>query len=313
MARTNVQIAVVKYTGDGATERELDAGMVMLPRMALIKRDSSANAEASWRTDRMGDRVAYLGTTASNLASQITQLENQIILGSSANVNANTAGYYGLIIGARSGGNIFTGRYRGAGAGDVRSGHFPFTPEIVVAHVTANGIQSGVLRTAAMTTANSLLLSNSNQVATLITALLSDGITVGAHDAVSNASHTYDYIAMRGLKNAIVYGTYTGNGASQSVDIPGIDLSTNAAILIKSSNQTTPTHAVFATSTMVNTDGLQGVRLSSSGYPTDGISAMTATGLTLGPSTQVNEDARVYHYVAFKAGTYSVLPSRAAA
>lgn len=312
MARSNLQIAVVKYTGDGASGRELDAGMVVQPVMALVQRDDSANAEASWRTDKMKDRVAYLGTTAGNLASQITQLDLPIILGSSANVNANTADYYALLIGARDGANVFTGRYRGAGAGNVQSGHFPFEPEIVLAHVTSNGVQSGVLRTAAMTSANSLLLSNNNQVSTMITALLEDGITVGAHDAVSNASYTYDYIAMRSLQGAIAYGSYVGNGVAQDVSVPGMDLSSGGAVLLKATNQTTPTHGVFATSDMMD-DGLQGVRLSSSAYSTGVVTAMTAAGFSVGDSTHANEDARTYHFLAFKSGLFSVEPSRTAA
>lgn len=313
MARANLQIAVVKYTGTGSAGRVLDAGLTLPPRMALIKRDSSANAEASWRTDLMNNRIAYLGTTASNLTNQITQLDTQIILGSSANVNASATGYYGLFIGARSDANFVSGRYRGAGAGDVKSGHFPFAPEIVIGHVTKNGIESGVMRTANMITTNSVLLSNNNQATTLIQALLADGITVGTSNAVSNASHTYDYVSMRALAGAIAFGSYVGNGAAQAVPVAGMDLTTGGAILIKAGIQTTPTHAVFATSEMVNVDGLQGVRLSSSGYTTEVVTAMGNQSFSVGSHAQVNEDGRTYYWVAFKAGTYSVQPSRAAA
>ena len=310
MSRANLEIAVVKRTGTAAVAT-VDELVNTPARFALFR--GSGSTEAAFATDRMRGRTSYLGTTTAALTNQITEVtDNGIVLGTSDRVNAAATDYYGIIIGARCAAAT-TGVYRGVGiAGNIQSGHFPVAPDIVLAHCSTHAIGAGVMRTASMTTAFSTPLSNTNVLNTLFTDLLADGVSVGTSALVNSASYTYDYLALREVEGAIAHGTYSGTGAAQDI-AAAMDMSEGTFLLIKAASQTTPTHAIIATSEMVNTDGISGFRLSAAAAETDAVLAMTATGFSLGASATVNESGRTYYWIALKAGSYNVTPSRTTA
>lgn len=310
MSRANLEIAVVKRAGTGAVAT-VDELANTPARFAMFR--GSGNTEASFATDKMRGKSAYLGTAVANLSNQITEVtDNGVVLGTSDRVNAAATTYYGVIIGSR-GNAVATGVYRGTGvAGNIQSGHFPFAPSIVIAHCSTNAIGAGVLRTTDAASAFTPYLSATNSTSNQITALLSDGISVGTDNSVNNASYTYDYLALRAVDGAIAHGKYTGTGASRDI-ASTMDMSTGTFLLIKASSQTTPTAAVMATSEMVNTDGVKGLRLSATAADTDAVLAMSSAGFSLGAAASVNESGKVYYWFALKAGSYTVAPSRSAA
>lgn len=310
MSRANLEIAVVKRTGTGAVAT-VDELANTPAKFALFR--GSGSTEAAFATDKMRGKTAYLGAPSAALSNQITEVtDNGVVLGTSDRVNAAATDYYGVIIGSRGDGAA-TGVYRGTGvAGNVQSGHFPFAPDIVIAHCSTHTIGSGVMRTASMQTAYSTLLSASNSLNILITGLLSDGISVGTSTSVNGASYTYDYLALPSVSGAIEHGKYTGTGAAQDI-AASMDMSEGVFLLIKASSQTTPTSALMATSEMVNTDAISGFKVTAVAAETDAVLAMTSSGFSLGASAVVNESGKTYYWMALKAGAYNVTPSRAAA
>ena len=145
-----------------------------------------------------------------------------------------------------------------------------------------------------------------------MTGLLADGISVGTHAAANSASYTYDYLALQAVEGAITHGKYTGTGAAQDI-AASMDMSEGTFLLVKASSQTTPTHAVMATSEMVNTDAIKGLRLSTAAAETDAVLSMTPFGFSIGAAPSVNESGKTYYWIALKAGSYNVAPSRALA
>ena len=306
MSRANLEIAVVKYTGTGAAAHKTD-WTTLTPKFALL---NASGQQAVIGMAHMQGKVFAPGAAIANLASAITQIgDGGVVLGTSPYANAAATTYYGLVIAARGSEAVYGGRYRGTGvAGNIQSGHFPHTPDIAIAGCSTNATGMGVMRTRANPTSFCPILGASNALGTLITDLLSDGISVGNSATVNGSAHTYDYLSLKAVSGAIAYGSFACTGAQQSITGLGLDPD---CVIAKTSSQTTPTTAVMATTDMI-ADGVSGMYLGTAANPANAITSLDSDGFTVGSSASINEAGKTTFWIAFKAGEFFADLNRAA-
>lgn len=306
MSRANLEIAVVKYTGSGATSHKTD-WTTLAPKFALL---NTAGQQAVIGMAHMRGKSFNPAGTAANIGDAITQIgAGGVVLGTSASANASATTYYGLVIAARGSEAVYTGRYRGTGvAGNIQSGHFPHAPDIVLANCSTSAVASCVMRTQANASTFCPNLGAVNALGTFITALLSDGISVGNSNYVNDALYTYDYLSLKAVAGAIAYGSFSCTGAQQS--ITGLGFAPDC-VIAKTSSQTTPTTGVVATRDML-ADGISGMYLGTAANPANAILSLDSDGFTVGASDSLNESGKTTYWIAFKAGEFFVDLSRAA-
>lgn len=306
MARTNLQIKVGSYTGNGADGRNI-TGIGFRPDMVWIKCSSTDTNNAVWRTKEMrADLSGFLASSNAGLADRIQELlSDGFQVGTAAQVNSNGEVYqYIAFKGMSSQQYFWTGNYRGTGADnrDFTSGGFSFTPDFVLLQIASAGTTA--FRTSTVSGDVTLSFDQTANSVDLIQNLQANGFQLGTGARVNTSGTEYFFSAIKSLNGVIAVGTYTGTGASRS--ITGIGFQPDV-VFIK--NQTTAAQARLLTSTMV-TGGKQSVYFGSTASTSTGITSLDSTGFTVATDDDVNKSGDTIHWVAFKSGNFNAPLSR---
>lgn len=305
MARSNLQIKVGTYTGNGADATNI-SGVGFRPDFVLIK--GGANIGVLRTREITGDKTAYAAGNTANEADNIQEILNDgFQLGTNAKVNANGTVYYYVAIRGTAGQSYFrTGKYIGT-SGDSRNytgGGLNFTPDFVF--VKGDRADNGCFRTSAMGADNSAHLSGSVDAVNEIQSLISNGFQLGTSTRTNLSAADYYFVAMKALAGCMAVGTYTGN-ATDNRSITGLGFSPDVVII---KNGTTTNAAVIRTSSF---SGDSSTSFGSAGPTTDMIQSFISDGFTIGANVSVNGDTNTFWWIAFKAGNFNVPITRTAA
>lgn len=168
-------------------------------------------------------------------------------------------------------------------------GGLPFQPDIVIVHSDNNNEQASI-RTADMAADRSKnLTTNGALTANEIQSFTSDGFVVGSDDDVNESGVTYYWTAMKEGTN-VQTGTYTGNGVDNR-NITGVGFQPDWLMTIGNGEQDFFRPGPLA--------GDASYQLNANGTTSNRIQALQADGFQLGSNADVNQNTRVYYWVAF--------------
>lgn len=306
MARTNFQIKVGTYTGDGVDNTNI-TGVGFRPDLVIIK--GGANV-ACWKTKDIRDdfTMFFAGNTA-NFSDGIQKLtSNGFQIGTDAKVNADGTTYYYIAIRGTAGQRYFyTGLYKGNGSDgrNFTTGGIDFTPDLVWIKGDTN--QNPSTRTTEVSGDNSWHFAGVADAADEIQNLQSNGFQLGTSARVNTNGMSYFFTAFKKLAGVIATGTYTGNGGD-SREITGIGFQPDVVIV---KDGTTTAAAIIRTSDF---SGDSSASLGAAAPTTNQIQALSSDGFQVGTDAKVNASAGdTYWWVAFKTGDHNVPLTRTAA
>jgi hypothetical protein len=184
-------MALGSYTGNGTSKSV--TGLGFSPEYAMVL--PGAAQAAVQRMSAMTQTFTFGADTGS--MTGITSLDSDgFSVGNSTSVNTNAATYY-YIAWNQDVDEMKTTSYTGTGASHSITG-VGFQPAFVIVHAndTTTG-RAGAMRASALTgTASQLFTATANE-SVGITALASNGFTVGTSATVNNNGTTYDYAAFK--------------------------------------------------------------------------------------------------------------------
>ncbi|MGN6546252.1 MAG: DUF4347 domain-containing protein, partial [Aureliella sp.] len=275
------------YTGN-ATDNRAITGLGFRPEAVLLLTDAAQKGVL--RTASMsGDASKVLASTTGLTANLIQSLDGDgFTIGSDALVNSNTVTYHWIAWGA--GVDISVGSYAGNGTSQSIAG-VGFQSELVF--VAGGGTQTAVMRSSL----SSLTwdFANAAGSSTGVTALNSDGFSVGSSNTVNASGTTYYYVAFNQNSSYFNLGSYTGNGVDNR-NITGVGFEPEFVFAKRQSS------AYYAT-----------YKMESSGYNSDNslfadgatgmsneIQAFQSDGFQVGNQSEVNANGETYGYFAFR-------------
>jgi hypothetical protein len=300
MARSNLQIKVGTYTGNGVDDTQI-TGIGFRPDFIIVK---GVGTHAVMRTKSMlGDSTGYLATATSNLANSIQEILNDgFMIGTDATVNTNAVVYYYMAIRGISAQNYFrVGRYTGNGADDrnYTGGDINFTPEFAI--IKRDGATNADWRGPTLIGDATGVFNNVGVQTDRIQAFISNGFQIGTNNEVNSNNQTHHFLAMKTYPGMLASGTYVGTGVAGKT-VTGIGFSPDFLIVKREGVSV----GVLTTSNSTPSS----YQMSASGALSGGITALGVDGFTVGSAGQVNTNGDTYHYIAFKAGDFSLPLSR---
>lgn len=294
------EVANGTYTGNGSTQSITGLGF---PPDLVVIAPGDVTGGKSFRTRLMkGDSTIGLGTAVS-FTGGITSLDsNGFTMGTSTNTNNSGTTYYWTAYGnawnpeTKSGAADFTiGAYTGSGAAGRSIASLPFQPDLVV--VKDSSINNSVVwKSTAQGGATSSFLLNFADTSTAITALTTNGFSLGATNAsVNSSTDLYEYFAFKQGTNFKV-GTYTGNGTSQTISGLGFQpdmMWTKANTIATGSLMMSPLPSPNS------------FILGQTAMSTVAITGLTSDGFTVGNGNGGNQNGSTYYYAAWQGKSFS--------
>lgn len=303
--RTNLQIKVGKYVGNGADNRDI-SGIGFRPDLVIIK--DAAIGNTIWRTkERKGDSTGFLTSSNTDLSDRIQRILNDgFQVGTAAQVNSNAITYYYIAIKGLDAQQYFrTGKYVGDGA-DNRNftvGGLNFTPDLVFLQAISGAV-AAIFKTSSMEGDTSVDFQGVAGLANQIQNLQANGFQLGSSTKANASAVEYFFAAFKELDGVVKVGTYTGNAAERSID----DLGFQPDIVIVKNYNTTDQSRIL-TSTMVD-DALNSLFMGNTASDAQGIKSLDTNGFTVGTSNSVNGNGNSIFYIAIKAGNHNAPLSR---
>jgi len=195
------------YVGDGTDNRPI-TGLGFTPDLVVVKATTTGQAVA--RTATMTGDVSKQMGDGTLLNNSIQSMDpSGFTVGTSALVNATGTTYQWVAW--RTGPDEMTaGTYTGTGASQSIAG-LNFSPDIVF--VLGNNGDEPVYKVSVVTPAAVAFSFTGGNSTNYITALGSDGFTVGTDTRVNRSGDLYHYLAWNETAGKIGVGTYTGTGA----------------------------------------------------------------------------------------------------
>lgn len=305
MARTNLQIKVGTYTGDGNDSRII-TGVGFEPKLLIVK--GGANI-AVWRVKQnRGDSSMYFAGNTANAADFIQAFTNDgFVVGTDAKVNANATVYYYIAFNGTAAQKYFkTGNYIGnnTDARQLTASGITFTPDIFF--VKGDTAQNPSTRTAEVTGDNSWHFSGSIDANNEIQNLVANGVELGTSPRTNGNGLEYFFASFKKYRGVIASGTYVGNGLDTRT-ITGLGFQPDF-VLVK--DGLTTSAACIRTSDFV---GDSSASVGSAGPTTNQIESFVSDGFTVGTSGVVNAVGDTFWWFAFKAGNFNVPLTRTTA
>lgn len=300
------------YTGNATDNRSI-SGVGFQPNMVIVKNSTSTttnNRRSVVSGDKyFGDQSSYLSDAVADTTNMIQGMETdgfQVGTGNQANQSGVTLYYiaFGGASGIQPGSGSFgmaQGSYTGSGATRSITG-VGFQPSLVM--INGEGATYAVYRTNQMQgDATTYFASASADFTGGITALDSDGFSLGTNTTVNTSGTTYHWQAFGGAYGPdtssgaadFATGVYYGNGIDNR-DIKDMPFQPDL-IVVKRSGASL---ATIRTSQYVG--DLSGY-FNATGDASNMIQAINPDGFRVGTSTVVNASASLYRWFAFKIGT----------
>ncbi len=308
VAAATFSIKTGTYVGDGTDNRQI-TGIGFQPDLVLLKDNTSAgNNGMIMKTSVMsGELSLAIAETDSPLnTNHIQSLDSDgFTIGTDADVNSPNIMYYYIAIGGSDcsvSGTFCVGSYTGS-ATPQNITSVGFQPDLI--GLRGNTTQVGVWRSSTMTGTESYFFSNTARVANQrITALLSNGFTVGTSAQVNSNAVEYYYFALKEVVGHFDVGTYTGNGLDGRIIDSSLDTNLNFqpdAVFVKSRNN------VSMIGNIREHYGDRSFLFTDSNSAANHIQLLlNPKGFEIGTSSAVNTNATVFHYIAFGgAGTHN--------
>lgn len=184
---------------------------------------------------------------------------------------------------------MFVGTYTGTGSSNPITG-VGFQPDLVI--IKGSG-QRLIFRSASFAgDATATLGGALSNFTGGITSLDSDGFTLGTNTMSNNSGTTFYYATFKDDDNTFAYGTYTGNGSSQS--ITGLGFQPNYVVVKQGSN----TQRGRWTTTSMGTN--KTMPTENSATESGSITSLDSDGFSVGSNAQVNANTASYFWFAFK-------------
>lgn len=287
------EMAQGSYTGNGAA-RSI-SGLGFAPDLVMIK-DNAANFAVFRIRQMAGDATAYFASATADFTGGITALGvDGFSLGTSTITNTNGNTYHWQAFGnaynpdTNSGAADFaTGVYYGNGI-DVRQIiDMPFQPDIVA--IKRSGATAATFRTSAYSGDLSSFFAATAEAANVIEALSVNSFQVGTNAATNTSGSLYRWFAFKSGTNFSV-GTYTGTGVN------GLQVSApfwSDTIWVKRS---TAVAGVQKPSTLT---GTASQFFPNTANTTTAVTAINASGFTVGTNTSTNTNGAVYRYAVWR-------------
>jgi hypothetical protein len=281
------QMSTGSYTGNAVDGRAITTGFK--PDLVMVKANTAQVGVL--RTSTMNGDVSKPMSGATALAADRVQslTATGFTLGRNAQVNSNGPIYQWVAM--KSGCGLKVGSYTGNGGASRAVSGVGFQPE--VAFVTSAGANQAMERFAGMT--RSFAFSTGTGATNAITALDSDGFTVGNAGETNTNGTTYHYAAFDDVPDSVLAGSYTGTGIDNSsigtVGFqPGYLMIRANDTLISRSGHHRP----------ASLSGGASQFWAATANSTNGIQALEPAGFQLGTDGSVNALSTTYHYIAFK-------------
>ncbi|QQS20402.1 hypothetical protein IPL85_03125 [Candidatus Saccharibacteria bacterium] len=281
------------YTGNGAARSISAIGFA--PDLVIVK-DNAANF-AVFRIKQMaGDTTAYFASATADFAGGITSLgSDDFSLGTSTVTNTNGNTYHWQAFGnaytsdTSSGSADFaTGVYHGNGIGSRGIADIPFQPDLVA--MKRNSTTAATFRTSAHSGDISSFFAATADAANTVQSLLANGFQAGTNAAVNSSGSLYRWFAFKSGTNFSV-GSYTGNGVNgRQVAAPFW----SDAIWVKRS---TAVAGVLRPSTLA---GTATQLFPNTANTATAITAINASGFTVGTNTATNTNGGLYRYAVWR-------------
>ena len=203
------------YVGNGVDNRQI-TGLGFHPDVVIIK--SILTQQAVVRTSTMTGDVSKNMATGEIVSNAIQSLDpSGFTVGTVAQVNSGP-GLYQWVAWKTGVNEMKVGTYTGTGASQSIAG-LNFSPDIVF--VLGNNSDEPVHKVSTVTPAATAFTFSGGASTNYITALGSDGFTVGTDTRVNREGDLYHYVAWTEVPGKVDVGTYTGNGADNR-NIPGV-------------------------------------------------------------------------------------------
>lgn len=304
MARSNLQIAVGSYTGDGTDNRAIP--MSFEPTFVLVKGGGNI---ACFKTRRMPFNSTFLVSSAVSYTGGIKSLQpNSFVVGTDATVNANgTTYYYWALRGALAQQYYRTFEYIGNGSDNRQlngQGIF-FTPDFLL--TKGDTAQSLAWKSSSMTQAaggNAAHFAGLADAADELQQFISNGIELGTSARTNSSGVKYYGMALKNYSGIITNGTYTGNATDDRAITVGFQPDW---VIVKNGSTTNP--AILRTTSFV---GDSSASLANSSPAADQIQSFTSTGFTVGTAAHVNGSGNTFWWVAGKTGDFNMPLTRTA-
>ncbi|MEK7572063.1 MAG: hypothetical protein AAB553_07365 [Patescibacteria group bacterium] len=306
------------YTGNATDNRNIDSsvdsGLTFRPNFVFTKNANATTAVTAVlsNTENYGDR-SFLPTDAASAVNHIQELRSgggfQVGTSSNANGSGNTLNYaaFGGAMTKAAGSGTFdmtNGSYTGTGSGFSITG-LGFAPDLVmVKHHDQIFDQYAVWRSRVMVGDISHYFGNAaSTFAGGITALGSDGFTIGTNATVNDSGDTYYWTAfgnamkpdIAGGSSDFLIGAYIGDGFDNR-NIDRLPMQPNFV----SVKRVGATAGNWRTS---NQSGDQSLYFSATAQAANIIQALNSDGFQRGTSAAVNTAGSTYHYFSFKTGS----------
>ncbi|OGL46464.1 MAG: hypothetical protein A2W05_07105 [Candidatus Schekmanbacteria bacterium RBG_16_38_10] len=303
--RSNLQIKVGTYTGNGANDRNI-TGIGFRPDLVIVK--GGANVACIRTKEMRGDSSMSLSSALATAADQIQELLNDgFQVGTSVLANENLTVYWYIAIRGSAGQAHFrTGNYKGDGndARDFITGGLGFTPDLV--GIFGDTVQQKVWRSSSLAGDLTSFFGGVTPTTNLVQNLQSNGFQLGTSASVNSDTLEYFFFAMKVLAGVIAVGTYTGDGTNDR-NITGVGFQPDYVIIksgstnqarIRTSNMTADSQCAYAGATAAASDGIQ---------------SLLADGFQIGANGSVNTNGVTYYWFAFKAGNFNAPITRTVA
>lgn len=294
-----MQFASGSFAGDGSSSKAI-SGLGFEPQFVLVK-----NVTNGTQTNRFGIfRFASHTSNTSKRMTAETYRTNAIIsmdsdgftVGShiGANGDGDTIHWFAA---AGSSSEIYAFSYTGTGTDDTAITGFGFQPDLVF--VTRSATLVPFMAHREMASGQSIQVVGATSISSGIKSLDSDGMTLGTSNSVNQSGQTYHGIAFK-ANAALKFGTYVGNGSSQTINTPDFNPD---VVFTKVNSSTAPAWKQPSFSgTTSTTMGTAATEVMASA----GISAIGSSSFDVGSDGSVNTNLLDYYYWAF--GAADALP-----
>jgi hypothetical protein len=275
------------YTGNGNDNRNIP--VTFQPELVIVKA-ANANAAVMRTTSFPGDLTKPVpGTTAvaADMIQALTATGFQV--GRDARVNSNTVRYDWVAMRTYAG-QMALGTYAGTGASQSITG-LGFSPDYVIVLSSPGPV---LQRSTSMTT--TFRFDETAAAANGITALGSNGFTVGTSTEANTNGTTYAYVAWNEIGGLMKEGSYTGDGADNR-GITGATFQPTYAMVKSSTTGAICDRAVQRPASMPGDSTLY---FSAVANFADGIQALQTDGFQLGTNCRVNTNGNPYYWTAWR-------------
>jgi hypothetical protein len=206
------------YTGNGLDNRII-TGIGFRPAVVIIKYGSNVPAQILTNTMPDGSSKSMVGDDALSTVRIKSLNADGFTIGKDNDVNQSGKVYYWTALGSTS--DMFTGSYVGTGVNNRAISGLGFDPSLVI--LLPADDHRATWRSSSFTGNGAANFNNDFNLASTITALGTNGFTVGTDHNVNNLNTRYHYVAFKLGSNILTTGKYTGNGvAGRVISTPGI-------------------------------------------------------------------------------------------